>query len=126
MDTSNMQPVQVRRRPGEQLATASLIFGVLSVLLIITGFFGIAAGALGLLFGFLSLRNGQEPTSLQRAGLISSGIGFGLSLLLIMYSVYLVLNDPTILESVNQMYNALYGTSDDWNTYLQMLQDMSK
>ena len=126
MDTSNMQPVQVRRRPGEQLATASLIFGVLSVLLIITGFFGIAAGALGLLFGFLSLRKGQEPTSLQRAGLISSAIGFGLSLLLILYSVYLVLNDPRILESVNEMYNALYGTSDDWNTYLQMLQDMSR
>ena len=121
-----MQPMPVRRKPEDQLATASLIFGVISILLIITGFFGIAAGALGMIFGFLSLRRGKEPGSLQRAGLISSAIGFGLSLLLIMYSVYMVLNDPTILESVNQMYNALYGTNDDWNAYLQMLQNTAQ
>jgi hypothetical protein len=88
--------------------TASLVSGILSLLLLCTGVLSIPAGAMGILFSRLS-RKGKNPMSgMSTLGLVFSIIGLIAGTLVSAYAIYMVLTDPSVIEEVRQMY-ARYG-----------------
>ncbi len=88
--------------------TASLVMGILSLLLLCTGVLSIPTGALGILFATLS-KKGKNPLNASALlGLIFSIIGIAAGTAVSIYAVYMVMTDPSVIEEVRQMY-ARYG-----------------
>ncbi len=95
-------------RGRRSFETASLTFGIISIVLLCTGVLAIPAGALGILFALLS-RKGKNPfTGTAIAGLILSCFGMIFGSVITVIAVYSVLTDPTVLDQVREMY-ARYG-----------------
>ena len=85
--TSNtaQSPPQVTPEPGNGLAIASLVLGILSV----TGFF-ILAGIPAIVTGIMSLRKKQQERGMSIAGIIMGSIGTLLSLLFILALIAII------------------------------------
>ncbi len=65
------------------MAQASMILGILSIVGICCCYGGIVFGSLAILFALLS-RNGQEMTGNGKIGLITGSIGMGISILMLL------------------------------------------
>lgn len=97
-------------------AIASLIFGILSLITICTGFLPLPIGALGIIFAILAARKGRPWSSSAIVGTILSGIGMGLAVLMITISMLMLptmLKDPQYREYLNNMSEQLYGETFD-------------
>ena len=92
----------------QSFETASLVAGILSLLLLCTGVLSIPAGAMGILFSRLSRKRKNPLSGKATLGLIFSIIGLIAGTLVSAYAVYMVLTDPSVIEEVRQMY-ARYG-----------------
>ncbi len=87
---------------------ASLIMGIISLVLLCTGVLSIPAGALGVLFSTLGKKPGAERTRNSKCGLILSCIGLIAGILVVTIAIYWFCTDPTAVEQVKSMYES-YG-----------------
>lgn len=109
-ENTNYVPNQPSQRPSG-FATASLVCGILSLVLCCTGILGIPAGALSILFAVLSKRKGESLSGMSIAGIVTSAIGILLGILAVAYSIYLLFYDPTFREQIDLMMQQMYGVS---------------
>lgn len=92
-----------KRRP---LATASLILGILSILLCSVIYLALPFGALAVILAILS-HTEYKMAKKSRVGLICGLCGIAASIVVTIYAFQYVLNNPTIrsyLEQYIQMY----------------------
>lgn len=106
------------RQPSNRpiFETMSLIFGIVSLLTICTGFLPLPIGALGILFAILASRKGKKMVPMAVVGTTLSGIGMGLSIFMIIISIIMLptmMKDPQYREYMNNMSMELYGESFD-------------
>lgn len=87
---------------------ASMIFGMMSVLLCCTGVFSVSAGALSILFAILSKRKGKAMPPLSLTGTILSCIGIVMGLSMLVYSVFTFLTDPKFRKAFEDSYGEYY------------------
>ena len=92
----------------QAFSTASLVMGIISLVLLCTGVLSIPTGALGILFSSLSKKPGENRSSQSKCGLILSIIGLTAGIMVIAVALYWFYTDPTALEQVQSMYEA-YG-----------------
>lgn len=109
-ENTNYVPNQPSKRPNG-FAIASLVCGILSLVLCCTGILGIPAGALSILFAVLSKRKGERLSGMCIAGIVTSAIGILLGILAAAYSIYLVFYDPTFRAQIDIMMQQMYGVS---------------
>ena len=97
---------------------ASLVMGVMSLILLCTGILSIPAGAMGVLFSILSKKGKNPLSAMARTAMILSLIGMISGAFITVYAVYTVMTDPSVIEEVKQMY-ARYGMEvPDYFEYL--------
>lgn len=109
-ENTNYVPNQpIKRQNG--FAIASLVCGILSLVLCCTGILGIPAGALSILFAVLSKRKGEALSGMSTAGVVTAVIGILLGILTVAYSIYLLFYDPTFREQMDIMMQQMYGVS---------------
>ena len=87
---------------------ASLIMGIISLVLLCTGILSIPAGALGVLFSTLGKKPGTQLSSNSKYRLILSCIGLITGIIVVTIAVYWFLTNPTAVEQVQSMYES-YG-----------------
>ncbi len=107
----------------DAMAVASLVMGIAALLLVCTGVFAVSAGALGLIFGILCTRRRGPASQPAVIGIWLSALGMFLGTAALVYSVYTILTDPTILQQMDEVYRQLYGTDAGFDAYLQLMQD---
>lgn len=91
---------------------ASYICGMLSVILCCTGVLSVPLGALGVLFALLTRRLGRPMPPLSVRGFWLSCTGMLLGILLCIYSVFTVWNDPEYRSIFEEYYKAYYQELD--------------
>ena len=109
-ENTNYVPNQPFKRPNG-FAVASLVCGILSLALCITGILGIPAGALSILFAALSKRKGERLSVPGIVGIATSVIGILLGLLIMAYTIFLLFYDPTFKEQMDILMQQMYGVS---------------
>ncbi|MCR4792773.1 MAG: DUF4190 domain-containing protein [Lachnospiraceae bacterium] len=87
---------------------ASMVMGILSLLLLCTGVLSIPAGALGILFASLGRKGKNPPGPMGLIGIVFSAIGIVAGTAVTSYAIYTLMTDPSTIEEVRQMY-ARYG-----------------
>ena len=99
---------------------ASMVCGIVSLVLCCTGMLAIPAAALGILFALLTRRRGQRMSNMCVAGLWLSCVGLVLGIFITISSMITVLTDPSYLNMLDQMYQQMYGVSleEFWQSYL--------
>jgi len=112
-NNSNMYR-QPSNRPYFQIA--SLIFGILSMVTMCTGFLPLPCGALGILFSILAARRAKRWPTIVTVGTILSGVGMSIALFIVSFSLLMMpsmLRDPQYREYLNNMSRQMYGESFD-------------
>lgn len=107
------------RIPGSGLANAAILMGVISIVsaLMMTIYFPFILGSLSILFGILS--KGRAPKLLKQAksGIICGIIGIAANTVIVVSTLIMLFNDPTILRDTakmyDQMYEQMYGESSE-------------
>ena len=117
-DNSNYIPTPQPERPNG-FAIASMVLGILAVVVCCTGILGVPLGALSIIFAALSKRRGKKMPGMSIAGICLSIAGIVLGLFMTVYSFYLVYNDPAIREQTNMLMEEFYGVTID--EYFDML-----
>ena len=92
----------------KSFGTASLVMGIISIVLLCTGIFSIPFGALGILFSLLSRKNKVPFANSALTGLVLSVTGIVLGSALTAYAVYRILYDPTVWEQLETLDPDLY------------------
>ena len=87
---------------------ASIVMGIISMVLLCTGVLAIPFGALGILFALLSRKDKDRLGNIAITGAIISVVSMITGAFITVYSVYTVMTDPSVLEEVSRMY-ARYG-----------------
>ncbi|MBR1383972.1 MAG: DUF4190 domain-containing protein [Ruminococcus sp.] len=101
-------------RYSSGMAVASLITGLLSILMCCTGFLSIIFGALGIIFAALSRGRDRRFLGTAVAGLITGLCGLVLGISLTAFSfVFMnrVMEDPSMREQLDPMFEQTYGMS---------------
>ena len=88
--------------------TASVVMGIISMVVLCTGVLSIPAGALGILFATLGKKPGVQRSNTAKAGLILSSFGMIAGILTVTIALYWFCTDPSAPEQVKNMYEA-YG-----------------
>lgn len=118
-----MDQFDLKNKSISSFATASFVFGLLSLLLFWTGIMPFAAGAMGIIFAVLSRREDTPFPSMSWWGVVLSGIGIFLGSLLIYYAVRTViipmLTDPAYYQEMKTFYQNYYGINVDEVFHLQ-------
>lgn len=116
-DSSQLKEEKVR-----SLATASMVLGIISVVLCCMGFLGIPFGALGLILALMTRQSGRRMSGMAMAGVWLSCVGIALGVLITASAVYTILSDPSAyMDTLNAMYEQFYGMSMEeyYQYYLQ-------
>lgn len=93
---------------NQAFSAAALILGLLSVTL---GFVGLSIpfGALGMIMASLCMRKRKKAEPGAQVGMILSAIGMITGVFFICYVVYMIFNNPSFLEQLNQTSQLIYG-----------------
>ncbi len=97
-------------------ATAALVMGILSLVSLCTFIGPLVFGSLGIIFGVLSRRPNQKTATETIVGLITSGIGCVISLVLsagVLFSAFSMLTDPDYRQELNETSEKVYGVTFD-------------
>ncbi|MBQ8821808.1 MAG: hypothetical protein IJZ82_04140 [Lachnospiraceae bacterium] len=97
-------------------STAALLMGILSLISLCTIIGPLVFGSLGIIFAVLAHRQNQKMGAETIIGIVTSAIGCGLSVLLLVVSLVAgitMLADPTYREELNKMTEEVYGYSFD-------------
>lgn len=106
---------QQRQNRGQDFAVASLILGILSILLLITIIFPLILGILAIVFGVLSLKNQKKGLAL--AGIVTGAIGLVLAIMIIIIGIAspsFLENDPNnLLTAPDSSYDSQNNAPND-------------
>ena len=109
MNTSDSAYNNYNSAKGRQaFDTASLVMGIISMVLLCTGVLSIPAGALGILFSTLGKKPGVQRSNHSKCGLLLSIIGMTAGIITVTIAVYWFYTDPTAAEQIKNMYES-YG-----------------
>ncbi len=95
-------------RGRQAFDTASLVMGILSVILLCTGVLSIPSGALGILFFTLGKKPGAKRSRNATYGLTLSIIGSVAGIMAVSAAIIWFCTDPTAVEQIRSMYET-YG-----------------
>lgn len=114
---------QPTRSPLRQntFATAALVCGILSLLSLCTGFVSLALGALGVLFAVLASRKGKQMHQSAMAGVILSGLGLVISVMIIaatFIQLPAMLRDDATRQQMDAFYERMTGV-----TFTEMMEE---
>ena len=110
--------VSNRRKP---LATASLVFGILSIVLCSVIYLALPLGALAIIFAVLS-HTEYKMAGKSRAGMICGFCGIIATIVVTVFSFYYVLTNPT-MRSYVEYYVQMYSGDADFSLDA-MLEDL--
>lgn len=85
-------------------SVASIVCGIISIILCCTGILSIPAGALGILFALLTRRLGQKMSPHSMTGIILSCAGIAMGSIMLIYTIFLIYTDPEYQELYNETY----------------------
>lgn len=105
-------------RSSERLnpfSIASLICGIMSVVLCCTGVLSLPLGGLGVLFAILTKRLGKEMSPVSVSGLSLSCLGMFLGLLVCAYTFYMIMTDPELRDAFKDSYEQYYDEIYEYN-----------
>ena len=88
--------------------TASMVMGIISMVMLCTGILSIPAGSLGILFYLLGKKPGAERSRNAKSGLIMSAVGMTAGIIAVSIAMYWFCTDPTAVDQIKSMYEA-YG-----------------
>lgn len=112
-----MNQAEINTNSIRSFSTASLVFGILSVILFWTGIFPLAFGAMGVIFAVLSRREDRPFPSSAWWGCVASFIGIFMGLLILYFVIvnYAIplMTDPAFYQEMNEYYLNTYGISLD-------------
>ncbi len=94
---------------------ASMVCGILSILLCCTGILSIPLGALGILFAILTRRIGKSMPSASIAGIALSCAGVLFGLAMGAYVIYLIATDPEYRDIYEDTYEYYYNEFYEYN-----------
>lgn len=89
-------------------SVASMICGMISIILCCTGILSLPLGAMGILFAVLSHRRGKSMPSMSLTGIILSCIGIVMGLIMLVFSIYMVMTDPEFRDTFKDTYEEYY------------------
>lgn len=92
-------------------AIASMVCGILSIIVCCGGVLSLPFGALSIIFAVLSKRLRRNMPGMSIAGIWLGCVGILLGILMTVYSFFMVFNDPLLYDQVNATYEMLYGES---------------
>lgn len=110
-------------------AVASLICGLISILLCCTGVLSLPLGALGILFAVLSKRLDKPMSSFSITGIVLSTLGILMGLIACIYVLTTMPEDSTSeYDSYEDYFNEYYDNyyNDYYNDYYDNYSDESK
>ncbi len=102
----------IKMNKTNPFSIASMICGILSILVCCCGFLSLPFGALGILFALLARRKGQSISGMSIAGIVTSAIGMvcGVAFLVLSFSGTLTLmNDPAYHDEMYDTMEEIYG-----------------
>lgn len=92
----------------DAFSVASMVCGIISIILCCTGILSIPAGALGILFAILSKRKSKPMPSMSLSGIVLSCIGIAMGIFMLVFSLYTVLTDPELRKAFEDSYEEYY------------------
>jgi len=99
---------------GKGFAIASMVLGITSVVCCCCYFLSLPCGILGLVFGIVNLAQKRPGRSMALAGVITSGVALVLTVIFILFSLYIFTENPqngnVFWESFWENYNSFYGS----------------
>ncbi len=101
-----------RERSRNRFASAAIALGILSCCLSLIFYLSIPMGALAIIMALLSKGGKRRMTSRARFAVGAGAMGMIFSLIITVYSVYTVMNDPFYRSYVEQYLNYISGTFD--------------
>lgn len=110
---NNYQPQQ-RPAPKKKNAfsIASLVCGIISIVVCCCGFLSLPMGALSVLFALLARRQGKAMDGMCIAGIVTSVVGMigGIIFLIFTFgSTYATMNDPAYRDELYDTMEEMYG-----------------
>lgn len=116
-----------RNRSTDGFAVASLICGILSLVLCCSAFLSLALGALGILFAVLSNRKGKAMPGMSIAGISTAIVGMLLGFLMSCYYIFAamlpgMLRQPEFRDRMDSLYEDAYGM--DMNEFMERFYGM--
>lgn len=100
-------------------AIASLVCGILSIILCCTGILGIPVGSLSILFAVLSKRKEQRMSAMSLFGIWLAIAGITLGVLMTTYSFFMIFNNPVVGSQLDEIMREMYGM--DFEAYLDQI-----
>ncbi|MCM1044862.1 MAG: DUF4190 domain-containing protein [Candidatus Gastranaerophilales bacterium] len=118
MEYSGGQYNNMRNRSVDGFAVASMICGVLSLVLCCSALLSLALGAMGILFAVLSNRKGKAMPGMSIAGISTSIVGMALGLFMSFYYIFAamlpgMLRQPEFRDQMDSLYEEAYGMDMD-------------
>ena len=89
-------------------AMASMICGIISILLCCTGCFSLSLGSLSILFAVLSKRRGEPMPSMSVTGITLSCVGIALGIFILIFSFATLISSPEFRESYEDALEEYY------------------
>lgn len=93
----------------DAFSAASMICGIISIILCCTGILSISAGALGILFAILSKRKSKPMPSMSLTGIFLSCTGIAMGVFVLIFSAYKILTDPELRKIIEDMNSSPNG-----------------
>lgn len=94
---------------------ASMVCGIISIILCCTGILSLPLGALGILFAVLSHRRGKSMPAMSLTGIILSCFGIALGLFMLVFTFYTIMTDPEFRDTYEEYYEDYYDDLDFYN-----------
>lgn len=113
-DSQESSPNSYRmQKKADGFSTASLCFGLIALLLCLTGIFPMFFGAFSILFAILSTRKAYRMANSAKNGIIFSIIGIVVGGYVTYSAVHTLFTDPMMYAQYNALYKQMYGESLD-------------
>ena len=94
---------------NQSLATASIVCGLMGILMIYTVVFPFVFGGVGIILACLSTNQSVFADKRTKFGFIISLVSLLLIILIVIYS-FMQLRDPVIYSAINDTFIQIYGT----------------
>lgn len=101
-------PPRAPQKKENVFVILSLIFGIISIVLMCCVYPGFILGGLGIVFALISRGSLSEVKGLALGGLITSIIGICMSVIMLMISFIYVFSNPEYIQQFDDMYDYMY------------------
>lgn len=116
MDYNALKPIQKRR----SLAIASVVLGGVSCFCCLGTGIGVIPALIGLIFGIIAVVSGSpQARKLGWIGLVASGIGLILNVVILIYAIWVINWDQLTLENISSIDQLDPNNEKEFITWLQ-------